>query len=432
MTIRIDGAPVTRVSDRRTKGWRNSVHGSVFPLCRWLVDNLWFLLYEPYRWPVRYGSRDLARNEADRPWVRRHSLLAAREGGALPDLTLFRDGDAVLARWLRDGGDASHPSLRFVREGEARLSPDTVWDSIGALVDTLLQRAGDLPHADVAMLRDDWNHLRNLTPDEAALCAWAARLGINAHYEDELSDGDAQRLRAAAEKLEARLADDLLDAAGLDTLPSDLEWIDEAHRRARTARRASNSDTAPDSEWHGPPRRNGTSAYALGYGHARALREHAGIGAGTLPDMAAFLRRHGWADDPLLATRTTPSAGILGVLDHGRDDVPVLAAPLPANETSERFLLARSLYLQAASPSTARRLVTSSHTWDQRASRAFAAELLAPADALRDRVRGDSVSAREVAQYADELMVDPVVIERQLENHAVARVDRGRPGMRQW
>ena len=121
LTIRIQGEPVTRVFDRRTKGWRNSVHGSVFPLCNWIVDNLWFLLYEPYRWAVPYGSRDLARNDVDRPWVHRHSLLAAREGGALPDLTFFRDGDAVLLRWLKDGGDASHPFLRFVQEGQAHL-----------------------------------------------------------------------------------------------------------------------------------------------------------------------------------------------------------------------------------------------------------------------------------------------------------------------
>lgn len=186
LTIRVRGEPVTRVFDGRTKGWRNSVYGSVFPLCRWVVDSLWFLLFEPYRWPIPYGSRDLARNDADRLWVHRHSLLAAREGGALPDLTLFRDGDAVLARWLRDGGDASHPSLWFVQEGQVRLSPEAVRDSLETLVDTVLQRVANLQHADVAQLRDDWHDLRNMTPNEIELCAWSARLGINAHYDDEL------------------------------------------------------------------------------------------------------------------------------------------------------------------------------------------------------------------------------------------------------
>lgn len=430
LTIRVRGEPVTRVSDRRTKGWRNSVYGSVFPLCRWAVDNLWFLLNEPYRWPMPYGSRDLARNDADRPWVHRHSLLAAREGGTLPDLTLFRDGDAVQARWLRDGGDASHPSLRFVQEGQARLPPDAVRGSIDAFVHAVLDRVAALPHADVAQLRDDWRDLGDLAPDEARLCAWSARLGVNAHYADELSDSAAERLAAALGTLEDPVADDLLDAAGLDTIEGDLAWIDRAHRRARNARRTSRGNDSPRHPYRAG-REDDSTAYDVGYEAARGLRAHAGTDP-TLPDMPAFLRRLGWADEPLLTIDTSPSDRVRAVLDHGRDDAPVLAAHHPANKASARFLLARSLFLQTRSRIAERRLVTAAHTWDQRASRAFAAEFLAPASALRDRIRGDSVSAREVAQYADEFAVDPALIERQIENHALARVDRGRQELRRW
>ncbi len=432
LTIRIGGETVTRVFDRRTSGWRNSVYGSALPLCRWFLDSLWFLLYEPYRWSVPYGSRDLARNHADRPWVRRHSLLAAREGGALPDLTLFRDGASVFARWLRDGGDASHPSLRFVREGQMRLSPDAVRGGIEEFVHTVLERIADLPHPDVEQLRDDWRELRNLTPDEVNLCACSARLGINAHYDDELSDTAAEQLTDAVEKLERQLAEDLLDAATLDTLASDVEWIGDAHRLARNARRTSVAKSVPRPPWHARHREARSTAYARGYADARALRGQEGIGTGALPDMAALLRRLDWADPPMIATNAKPSPSLGAVVDHGRDDAPVLAAHPPADEASERFLLARSLFLQVSSPRTGRRLVTSSHTWDQRASRAFAAELLAPADGLRNRVHGDRISAREVAQYADEFMVHPVLIERQLENHAIAKVDDGVRTLRQW
>lgn len=452
LTIRIGSEHVTRVFDRRTKGWRNCVYGSVFPLCRWMVDNLWFLLYEPYRWSTPFGSRDLARNDADRPWVRRHSLLAAREGGALPDLTLFRDGDSVLARWLADGGDASHPSLRFVQKGRARLSPNVVGESVAGLVESVLQRVAGLPHADVSRLRDDWRDLCSLTPEEARLCGWAARLGIDAHYEDELSDGAVERLTAALEGLETTLADDLLDVASLDTISNDLEWIDKACHRARAVRLDTSERSAlarPEDRVEGlagailarrgplgahphEPLKEGGTAYAVGYERARSVRAGAGIGTNSLPDMVEFLRCLGWADAPLVTTDTKPSTGLLAVLDQGREDVPVLAAHPPADEVSGRFLLARSVFLQAATASAERRLVTSAHTWDQRASRAFAAELLAPAEALRERIRRHSVSLREVAQYADEFMVAPSVIERQLENHAVARVDRGSQTLRQW
>lgn len=434
LTIRIRGEPVTRVSDRRTKGWRNSVYGSVFPLCSWVVDNLWFLLYEPYRWAVPYGTRDLARNDADRPWVRRHSLLAAREGGSLPDLTIFRDGDAVLARWLRDGGDASHPFLRFVQEGQARLSPESVRAGIETFIGTVLQRVSNLPHADVAQLRDDWADLHRLTADEVNLCAWSAHLGIDAHYDDELPGRDAERLKSVIGRLEGRIADDLLDATDIGAISDDLDWIEEAHSQARIARRTSDSaKNAPlRRSWRDSLDRHERTAYAAGYSQARALRERSGMGIERLPDLAALLRRLGWADEPLVRTNSAPSTGVHAVVDYGRDDVPVVAAHPPARQTSERFLLARSLFLQACSPSSERRLVTASHTWDQRASRAFAAELLVPAAALRQRLRDRAVSAREVAQYADEFLVDPPLIERQLENHALAHVDRGREDLRQW
>ena len=433
LTIRVGGEPVTRVSDRRTKGWRNSVYGSVFPLCTWLVDNLWFLLYEPYRWAIPYGSRDLARNDADRPWVHRHSLLAAREGGALPDLTVFRDGDAVLARWLKDGGDASHPFLRFVQEGQAHAPPDTVRTSIDHFVETVLERVSDLRHADVAQLRDDWANLHRLTGDETNLCAWSARLGINAHYDDELPDSEAERLKSAVKGLEGRIADDLLDAAAIGTIANDIEWIADAHRKARSASRTRLEDAPLQQPWQHSTGRNGQSAYATGYVRARTLRSHSHLGSDLLPDLAGFMRRLGWADEPIVATKESPTSSLRAVVDYGRGGVPVVAAhPFAAGQASERFLLARSLFLQGCSRKSERRLVTASHTWDQRASRAFAAELLAPADALRQRVHGQAVSTREVAQYAAEFLVDPALIERQLENHALARVDRGRQDLRQW
>ena len=285
LTIRIQGEPVTRVFDRRTKGWRNSVHGSVFPLCNWIVDNLWFLLYEPYRWAVPCGSRDLARNNVDRPWVHRHSLLAAREGGALPDLTVFRDGDAVLLRWLKDGGDASRPFLRFVQEGQAHLAPETVRAGIEKFVDTVLQRASDLPHAEVVQLHDDWADLRRLTPDESNLCAWSARLGINAHYDDELPDCEVERLKSAIGRLEGRIADDLLDASAIGTIDSDVNWIDDAHRRARKARRTSLENALLGQSSQDRLKRYEWTAYAAGYGQARALRERSGLGTDRVPDL---------------------------------------------------------------------------------------------------------------------------------------------------
>ena len=433
LTIRVDDQVVTRVFDKRTHGWRNAVYGSAFPLCAWIVDNLWFLLYEPYRWSAPFGSRDLARNTSDLPWVHRHSLLAAREGGALPDFTLCRDGDAVLARWLRDGGDASHPFLRFVQEGFSRLDPDAVSGSLARFVETVLLRVSDIRQPEVAQLREDWSDIQGLAPEEAKLCIWSARLGINAHYADELSDEDARRLEATMAGLDPRLAEDLLDAATIDTIGQDVQWIDEAHRMAQRARRAVRPKLDRSQDLAARPRNGGrAAAYTVGYSQTQALRQRAGTGDDTLVDLPAFVQRLGWADPPVVSTESTPASALHAVVDFAGDDRPLIASHAMGSSSADRFLLARSLFLQTSSPPRERRLVTSSHTWTQRASRAFAAELLAPADALRHRIRDDEVSAREVAQFADEFLVDHELIERQIENHALAHINRGRRDLRQW
>ena len=91
LVIEVEGRLVTRAIDDRSESLRGGIYGSAFPLGRWLVENWWFLLNESYRFPARRSSRNLARTPQDRAWVQRHSLLAAREGGALPDLALYRD-----------------------------------------------------------------------------------------------------------------------------------------------------------------------------------------------------------------------------------------------------------------------------------------------------------------------------------------------------
>lgn len=156
------------------------------------------------------------------------------------------------------------------------------------------------------------------------------------------SDSAAERLRAAVERLEDSLAGDLLEGYRVDTIVGDVEWINDAHRRARIARRTSIGDSVPQYQ-PGLLGEHGSTAYAAGYYNARAFRAHAGIGTRVVPDMADLLRNLGWADTPLIATEGKPSARLRAVVDHGRDDVPVLTAYPPADETSQRFLLARSL-----------------------------------------------------------------------------------------
>jgi len=56
----------------------------------------------------------------------------------------------------------------------------------------------------------------------------------------------------------------------------------------------------------------------------------------------------------------------------------------------------------------------------QKAERAFAAELLAPADGLKEmlpELSGDTIDLRTVAELSAHFRVSDLVVEHQLENH---------------
>ena len=66
--------------------------------------------------------------------------------------------------------------------------------------------------------------------------------------------------------------------------------------------------------------------------------------------------------------------------------------------------------------------MTRAFTWDQQASRAFAAELLAPQAALIARAPGNADPSK-VEELAKEFGASTVLIEKQLENAGVTLLD---------
>ena|SRR5690606_21911435 len=87
--------------------------------------------------------------------------------------------------------------------------------------------------------------------------------------------------------------------------------------------------------------------------------------------------------------------------------------------TARRFLLARALHhwLYVTTGDAPQRLLTKGHDWLQASSRAFAAELLAPARGLSRRLSGRADWGELQEGLAEEFQVNPMVIAHQVENH---------------
>ncbi|MFU8806888.1 MAG: hypothetical protein ACNA8W_23980, partial [Bradymonadaceae bacterium] len=84
----------------------------------------------------------------------------------------------------------------------------------------------------------------------------------------------------------------------------------------------------------------------------------------------------------------------------------------------DRFLLSRAAYMWSSQCGD--RLLTTGTTWHQRASRAFAAQFLAPQDTLAGRIGGLTATDEDVDALAKEFDVSPLVVGHQLENRGIS------------
>lgn len=408
--------PLTRCFDSSTEQLRDGVYGSVFPLVQWLVHSYWHLLNEAPRVPGSRSGRTLARFPGMSPWLRRHNLLTAREGFSLPDLSFARDGDYVVLRTFPDprGVDGTRP-VRFTHEGVLRLPVAAVSDSIASLITRTLEQVRDLDHPSVEALRRDWEATLLSMEQERELCEWASRMGLDPYDADELSDDVAAFLEGSLTATPRGLRTDLLDATdSFDGLKHGFAWLDAARSCWDGAAPASRPPTGgPDGA--GP-------AHRVGYWAARAIRSELGMKASEGgPTLGLLASVYGLSFE---SHDVGPTPTFLdGMVAKGEKGRPAVIGPdLPYEDKAFRW--SRALYMWRFGHAVeGARLVTRSQARLQRESRAFAAELLAPAAAIRRFLPSNVVADDDIRELASELRVRPKLVRHQIENHQLALIE---------
>lgn len=100
----------------------------------------------------------------------------------------------------------------------------------------------------------------------------------------------------------------------------------------------------------------------------------------------------------------------------------VLGSDLPHEDKAFRW--SRALYMyRFGHASQSPRLISRSQSRLQRESRAFAAELLAPATAIQRALTGDVIGDDEITAIAEKFGVRAKLIRHQIENHKLAIVE---------
>lgn len=389
LCIELDGAVVTAVIDRRSRVYRDHVVVPLLHVAEWLVNNWYHIFHE---------IEDTGEQKPD--FEARHDLAFAGDGFVLPSLTMFPASGRMHLRWVQR--QPCYTQLQFVDAGEARVRSGELEEQFGILIDAVLDRLR-VEGATFGSMEDTWEAINRLESDEREFSRAAALLGVDPFdVEDSLADA----IVAFWEDAAPSLRDDALAAADASSLPRVHEWLRD---HLATLEGADDGGEWATFRQLLPPSAHGTP-WAHGYDLARAVRAELGTGNGRYDFVSS-----GSLSFPHSETQS-PSTRIQGLVAA---DSPACMTT-PRGVSGRRFLLARALgdYLGRSERSAS--ILSSLATDRQARSRAFAAELLAPAESLRERLSDQPVPPERVDDLGHEFGVSSQVIRHQIENHHLA------------
>jgi len=394
---------VTRVEDRSSGSVRDGIFCSAYPLAEWIATHWWSL-----RWHVRAA---IHHGDPTAAWAwgeprridQRHDARAAGDGFLWPELTIVPEGEQTLLAWS-ERRDASDP-IRYVTSGVRYLETDDVSRTLASFIESVIARL-DACRVTETVLADEWSAIQKSDAAETAYCRAAAALGLDP-YDVE------PRVSALLEELGRTLGDalttELAEAADVRLLSEDVRWIREAEQvlgesRPRASGVLTEFRTAMSATRVGglvPP-------YRAGWDQARLARKVLGAERTSAIEIEKLVGIHG---------RPSLDPAVQGLAMSRADALNVVVGSRGGGKPSSRFLAGRALWRALIAAPDHAFLLTNATTWSHRVERAFSAELLAPAEGIRDQI-GDArvVDAQTVDELARHFGVAGTLIRHQLDN----------------
>jgi hypothetical protein len=374
------------------------LHVPTYYLVEWLALNWWAFLYEP-----RKNDRD----DFEQDFRSRHWLGTPRNGFALPDATFSPAGDKteVVARpaFLR------FAQLNFIESLTETVSTERVSLEFSTFISQVLEHL-EQKKVRGTVAHEAWDRVLKTTKDEELYCRMIGSMGLSPYVAHPELD---KVLQGIADKISPSMLEDLCEATHLGSFD----------RAANLANRVSQvlSETkpihAPDLFKAQRPLDFSPRAYEWGYKASDTARSALGIPHDDPRGSAVFFDR--LSLDPNAGIEDWSEGAAVSPISGGvtREDDDLRVALAGNNRAHRKFAAARAAFLAWTHGSKSSRLVTTAKTRDQQASRAFAAELLAPKKFL-ERKLGDrtEVSAFTLDKISEEIGVAPTVVRYQALN----------------
>jgi len=403
-SVRTPTQVLTEGFDRFLNGYRKGPLVSGYHAAEWLAWNWWRLRYEP-----RTNAPD---------WYRAHKMNAIGEGYSWPNLEIWSDGVRTML--------ISHPSrdpetkpFRYVGAFPTIVSSSLFQDAVDEFLPRVLGRllAEDVPESNLDRL---WRDVLAERSDPAI--SLRRRLeALLGRDPDAIEDDAVERLVLDADRLGEGAVEEV--AAERARFPEE-EIELTAQSLEATARSVGFAGSTRDAVSWSPrvplPRQADVPAWKLGAAAAAALRDQEKLGYAALTDRR--LTQFAGTVSTALTSKNRGEAALSYALDEPGGNSRIVLPQI--RKTARRFALARLLGDRLMNRMGALHPATHTYTYRQKAQRSFAAELLAPFEAVEDMLRGDF---SEDAQYdvADHFSVSPMVINTLLKNHN--RIERDVP-----
>lgn len=402
LEIWVGDSCLTQVEDTTSLSARRGIYCSLYPLAEWVAFN-WWMLQANVRPAGQARSVPWRRGAA---WMRHHALRSAGDGFLWPDVLVLPEGAATRLVWHPDGETGPDRSIRYLTGGEALIERGRVLRALTQLVVSVLGRLKDQGVGDTA-LSEEWDALSATGEDEREFCLAVARLGFDPYCVDESIKTSVQ---ASSDRLPEDMLVDFLESVTPSKIADGLSWID------RSSEAIDRTDAAPSpalkairSEVASLAPTTAHLPWDEGWQQARTLR-----GLFDLPPDAAF-EMNGMIQHK---RRQSSDRALQGLGGLSSSDAGVLISARRLKEPDARFARARALWHFAYGRTPQRFLLTPSHADRQRVERAFAAELLAPADGVRALLDDESgvVTPEDVEDVATRFGVSPFVVRHQVAN----------------
>lgn len=396
--------------------FRRGVYGSLYPLAHWIAANWWLLTshVRPSAIDTRYWTWQ---NTHTYPWLRNHNFRGAGDGMAWPDLTLVPEGAVTQLIWAQDYGRHLTP-VRFASDGSLMIRADDLRRELTAIVGHVIERLAEtgLPKTP---LTEDWAEIAKADAEEQAFCEMAARLGLDPY---SIDDPTADEIINIADQIPADIIDDFFTSADASALAGAAEWarraMPVAGRAAARAHETLQPIRAALATQKVEPFDTAESELPWTTGYAMARRLRHGLAVSDTDDFDVSP----WVG---VGDVSAPAHGLGGFAAVSNNRCGVVLGNQGLGTAAKRFGQARALGRILARPEKQQFILSAARSHDERVARAFAAELLAPAEGIRQTLdalgKADDSALEAVAQR---FRVSPLLVRHQYDNQIAVTARR--------